>query len=100
VSFEKCQLDLSSFYKLDLKNTRFTDCQLRETDFIECDLTGSVFDNCDLTGAVFSSTKLGKVDFRTSFGYSINPELNQIKKAKFSLPGIKGLLDAHDIEID
>ncbi len=40
------------------------------------------------------------VDFRTSFNYSIDPQLNRIKKAKFSLPGIAGLLDKYDIVID
>jgi hypothetical protein len=37
---------------------------------------------------------------RTSFNYSINPELNRIKKAKFSMPAVVGLLDKYDIEIE
>jgi len=36
---------------------------------------------------------------RTAFNYSLNPELNKIKKAKFSLPAVVGLLDKYDIEI-
>jgi len=32
--------------------------------------------------------------------YSIDPELNKIKKARFSTQGIAGLLDKYDIEIE
>jgi uncharacterized protein YjbI with pentapeptide repeats len=63
-------------------------------------LTSSVFDNCDLARATFDQTILEKADFRTSYNYSIHPETNRIKKAKFSLSGIGGLLDRYDIEID
>jgi hypothetical protein len=43
---------------------------------------------------------LEKADFRTAFNYSINPETNRIKKAKFSKEGLNGLLDKYDIEIE
>ena len=69
-------------------------------DFTECDLTGAVFDNCDLLGAAFENTILKTADFRTSINYSINPDINQIKKAKFSLPAVIGLLDRYDIKIE
>jgi uncharacterized protein YjbI with pentapeptide repeats len=80
--------------------TRFKNCELKETDFTECDLMNSIFERCDLMDAKFENTVLEKVDFRTSFNYSINPEINKIKKAKFSLSAIAGLLDKYDIEID
>jgi len=48
---------------------------------------------------VFENTILEKVDFSTSFNYSIDPEMNKIKKAKFSLPEVIGLLNKYDIEI-
>ena len=48
VSFDQCQLTLSSFYKRKLKNTIFKKSTLQEVDFTEADLTGSVFDHCDL----------------------------------------------------
>ncbi|GEM_PF-5150870 len=44
-----------------------------------------------------------KTDIEKEFlpiDYSINPETNKIKKAKFSLLGIPGLLDRYDIEIE
>lgn len=99
-SFEGCQLNHSSFYKLKIKNTIFSNSQLRETDFVETDLTSATFNNCDLLQANFDQTILEKSDFRNSFNYSINPEINKIKKAKFSISGIPGLLDQHDIIIE
>ena len=55
---------------------------------------------CDLTDTKFENTVIEKADFRTSFNYSIDPYLNRIKKAKFSLTNITGLLDKYDIEIE
>ena len=40
------------------------------------------------------------VDFRSSFNYSIDPSLNRIKKARFAISGLPGLLDKFDIEIE
>lgn len=99
-SVDGCSLNHSSFYKRKLKNIILKNAQLQESDFTECDLTAAVFDNCDLTGATFDRTILEKADFRTSYNYSIDPEINQIKKAKFSLSQIAGLLTKYTIEID
>lgn len=100
VYFEHCVLNHSSFYKLNLKKMIFKKSKLHEVDFTEADLTGAVFQDCDLAAAVFDHTILEKVDFRTSCNYSIDPELNKIKKAKFSLQEVAGLLHKYDIEID
>lgn len=100
VDFEDCTLNFSSFYKLTIKKTRFKNCSLHEVDFTETDLTSSVFDNCDFNNAHFENTILEKVDLRTSYHYSIDPELNRVKKAKFSMAGIVGLLAKYDIEIE
>ncbi|HUZ61183.1 MAG TPA: hypothetical protein VMU83_20575 [Hanamia sp.] len=35
-------------------------------------------------------TNLEKADFRSAFNYSIDPELNEIKKAKFSSDELSG----------
>ena len=100
LSFDNCQLNLSSFYKLKLKRTSFKNSVLHEVDFTEADISESVFDNCDLAKAVFENTNLEKADLRTSFNYSINPDINRIKKAKFSVSGIAGLLSKYDIVIE
>lgn len=92
-------LNFASFYKLKLKEICFDDCKLVETDFTEADLTGASFADCDLSGAVFERTVLERADFRTARQYVIRPETNRIKKAKFSMSGLSGLLQQYDIEI-
>ncbi len=99
VDFDKCVLDHSSFYQRQLKKTAFKNSSLREVDFTEADLSNALFANCDLASATFENTILEKVDFHTSYNYSIDPELNRIKKARFSAAGVIGLLDKYDIEI-
>jgi uncharacterized protein YjbI with pentapeptide repeats len=100
ITVEHCTLNLSSFYKMNLKKTTFKHSSLQEVDFTESNLTGSLFDHCDLMRTTFKNTILEKVDFRTSYNYSIDPELNRLKKAKFSTAGVVGLLDKYDIDID
>jgi fluoroquinolone resistance protein len=108
VYFEGCTLNYASFSNVDvdlkkrtkLKHTIFRNSLLQEVDFTQCDLSYVIFDNCDLIGAIFEDTILEKADFRTAFNYSIDPELNRIKKAKFSRSGLAGLLDKYDLEID
>ena len=90
----------SSFNKTKLKNTVFENSQLHETDFTECVLTNSVFDNCDLTRATFGNSNLEKVDFKTAYNFTVDPEFNRIKKAKFSIENISGLLRKYDIIIE
>lgn len=99
LGFDDCTLNDSSFYKVKVKHTSFKDSQLREVDFTGSDLTGSVFDNCDLARAVFENTVVEEVDFRTSFNYSLDPERNRVKGAKFSLFGVIGLLDKYEIDV-
>jgi uncharacterized protein YjbI with pentapeptide repeats len=100
VAFENCILNLASFYGLKIKGTQFKDCVLHEADFSTADLTSAKFENCDLRGAQFENCILERADFRAAYNYSFDPELNRIKKAKFSRMGIAGLLDKYDIEIE
>ncbi|MCW3103152.1 MAG: pentapeptide repeat-containing protein [Bacteroidetes bacterium] len=98
--FENCILNLSSFYRMKIKKTKFSRCSMHEVDLSGADLSGAIFDNCDLAKAKFENTILERADLRTSWNYSIDPEINKIKKAKFSKQGIAGLLDKYDIEIE
>jgi fluoroquinolone resistance protein len=97
--FSDCLLNLASFYKLKLKGTKFRNCKFTEADLTEADLSASLFDNCDLSGTIFANTILEKADFRTAFNYSIDPSANRVKKARFSMAGLPGLLDKYGIEI-
>lgn len=99
-SFEDCQLNLASFYRLKLIKTSIKNCSMKEVDFTGADFSNSTFHNCDFAQATFEGTSLEKADLRSSFHYSIDPERNKIKKAKFSLAGLGGLLDKYGIVID
>jgi uncharacterized protein YjbI with pentapeptide repeats len=100
VSFENCQLNLSSFFRLKMSGTQFVDCEMHEVDFTDSNLSKSNFQNCDLSGATFEKTNLEKADFRTSYNYSIHPEINKLKQAKFSMPAVVGLLHHFGIVIE
>lgn len=98
--FEKSLLNQSVFFQLKLKNTNFIHCQMHEVDFTEADLSGDVFEMCDLAGAIFDRTQLEKADLRTSFNFNISPLRNQLKKARFSVDGLPGLLHDWDLVIE
>jgi uncharacterized protein YjbI with pentapeptide repeats len=100
ISFDHCNLSHASFFRTKMKNTTFQHSRLHEVDFSDCDLTLSVFDACDLAHAKFENSILEKVDFRTAINYFFDPEINRIKKARFSSLGVAGLLRKYDIEID
>ena len=68
-------------------------------DFAEAILNEAVFSICNLLGATFDRTNLEKVDFRTATNFSIDPENNQIRKAKFTVDGLVGLVQKYDLKI-
>ena len=82
-----------------MPKTKFNSCSLKEANFTNSDLSVSVFDNCNLDNAIFNDTQLKEVNFLTAYNYKIDPEFNPMKKAKFSVQGIAGLLDKYDIKI-
>ncbi|UII77334.1 pentapeptide repeat-containing protein [Flagellimonas sp. HMM57] len=99
VQFDNCNLHLTSFYQVGLKGTLFSGCSLLETDFTGTDLTSAKLQNCNLEKAIFFQTILEGADLSTSFNYTIDPEKNQLKKAKFSKNGLSGLLKKYEIKI-
>lgn len=100
VGFQNCHLDYSSFYQTKLKKTRFEGCSIKEADFGEADLSLAIFSNCDLMGSSFFRTNLEKTDFLTAINYAFDPEQNKIKKARFSMEGLVGLLAKYDILVE
>lgn len=99
VKFENCLLNLSSFFQLNLKKTIFQNSSLHEVDFTETDLTQAKFTQCDLAYAIFDNTNLEAADLSTATNYTIDIEKNNIKKAKFALTEIGGLLTKYNITI-
>ncbi len=59
-----------------------------------------IFTNSDLSNIIFVECEFVECDLRRSFNLSIDPELNRIRRAKFSAEGITGLLDKYDLTID
>ena len=100
VTFENCTLNLASFFKMDIAGTLFKNCSLHEADFTESNLQEAVFDDCDLQDAVFERTNLQRADFSSAYNYSINPEINPLENARFSLSGLPGLLQKYNIQIE
>ncbi len=100
LNFKKCQLNISSFYQLKLIGITFDNCKLIEVDFTETNLTKSIFRNCDLSDALFDSTILVNSDFRTAINFTLDPDKNKLKNAKFSRNNIHGLLTKHQIIIE
>lgn len=100
VSFTDCVLDYSAFQQKKMKKTIFRNTSMKETHFSGNDLSESVFDRCDLTEALFQDNNLEKADFRSALNYFISPNQNKLKKARFSIHGLPGLLSEWDLVIE
>jgi uncharacterized protein YjbI with pentapeptide repeats len=99
VNFQDCTLDYASFANKKMQKTKFNGSSLKEVTFIGTDLTNASFENCNVERAIFNDSILNAADFSSAFNYSIDPEFNSMKKARFSSEGIAGLLDKYDIKI-
>lgn len=100
VHFDHCQLRYASFAGRVMPATRFAHCHLEEADFADADLTEAVFQDCVLTGAVFQNTRLPGADFTTATGFVIDPETNPLQKARFTLPGLLGLVARYELVVE
>jgi uncharacterized protein YjbI with pentapeptide repeats len=98
-SFDTCQLDFASFYQLKLPKTHFKNCSLQEVDFVETDLRQAIFEHCNLARAIFDFSDLQKADFSTASNFSINPNKNKLKGAKFDKAHLAGLLASFRLNI-
>lgn len=99
-TFDECNLDYAIFIKKSMKGFLFRKSSLKAAIFENCTLSNAIFDNCDLTGTTFVQNNLQQADFRTASGYIIDINQNKIKGGKFSYPGIIGLLDSYQIDIE
>jgi len=99
LQFYKCVLNYSSFFGLCLREIIIVECNAEEVDFREADCTNATFTHTDFTKSLFSKTNLTKADFTEATNYNIDVFLNEIKKAKFSLPEATSLLRSLDIEL-
>lgn len=84
---------------LYLREIIMTECKAHEVDFREANCMEGNFSHTDFTGSLFNHTNLHKADFSEASNYDINVLLNEVKKAKFSLPEAVNLLKGFDIEL-
>ena len=99
VSFDHCVLDFASFANKKMPKTKFGGSSMREVSFVGTKLKQSTFEKCDLSGAIFNDCDLSECNFTTATNFQIDPQSNMLKKARFSLQGIPGLLEKYDIKI-
>jgi uncharacterized protein YjbI with pentapeptide repeats len=97
--FQGCMMNYSSFLGLNLQGVNFVGCTLLEVDFSEIDLRKADFSDSDLERAIFRNSDIREADFSKARNYTLSPQLNKIKGAKFSLPEAMSLLYSMDIDL-
>jgi fluoroquinolone resistance protein len=119
--FIGCNLSLPKLEGCRFQDARFIDCKIVGVEFFKCDKTffSACFENCllhycnfsdlNMKNALFRGSKLREnyftntclngADFSTATQYAIDPQTNKIKKARFSIPEVIGLLHGFDITI-
>ena len=100
IKFYKSALNHSTFIGLKLKGLEVLNCTAVNVDFREADFSQADFSGSDLSDSLFLHTNLAGADLSQARNYSINPGLNNIKKARFSLPEAMSLLYNMDIILD
>lgn len=99
MAFEKTLLDMCNFSSMKLKGISFDQCLIRESRFVQTFLQEANFQGCDLEHTLFHQCDLEKADFTGAKNYSIDPAINKIKSAIFSLPEAISLLKNLGIEL-
>lgn len=97
--FRNSSLDYSFFVGMNLTEIKMIHCTAKEVYFDRAIICEGDFDGTDLERAIFTNCDLTKTDFSNAQNYSINPTLNIISQAKFSMPEALALIYALDIEI-
>ena len=100
IDFKNSLITDCIFSSLPLKDKDFINCQIKNSDFYQTNLTGSNFSGSNLKDSIFENTNLSKTNFKEAQNYSINPLINKIKDAQFSMPDAITLLKPLGIKID
>jgi fluoroquinolone resistance protein len=97
IGFERCAISHSTFIGLGLRRVEIVDCVARDADFAEADLTQANCAGTDFKDSRFLHTDLTEADFTGATNYAIAPNLNVLRKTRFSLPEAMSLLYGLDI---
>lgn len=98
--FYSCNLSHSSFYGLELSNLLIEECKAHDIDFRDANLSHASFAESDLLNSLFLHTNLNSANFTNAINYTIDPNENRIKRARFSFPDVLTLLNYFDIIIE
>ncbi len=99
IGFRDCDVSYATFIGLDLKKLVMTRCIAKDVDFSDANLTQASCAETDFFESRFVHTNLTEADFTHARNYAIDPSLNILKKAKFSLPEAIALLRGLNIEL-
>jgi uncharacterized protein YjbI with pentapeptide repeats len=97
--FDNCLLKHASFYQVNLQNCTFLNCDLEGADFTEAKAKGISFYGSNLLTVVFDRTDLRAVNFIETKNLQLEPQNNQIEKAKFQAAQLEGLLLKYQLDI-
>jgi len=98
--FYRSDVSDSSFYGLDLTGIIIEECKAHNVDLRAGDFSNASFIQTDFDGSLFMNSKLHSADFTDAINYNIDPNHNDIRKAKFTMPDVVNLLHRFDIEIN
>lgn len=99
IGFANCTLSHSTFIGLRLRGLQLVESVATNVDFREADLARANFANTDLRNSLFINTDLSGADLSRARHYTIAPQQNKLKQAKFSLPEAMSLLYNLDITL-
>ncbi len=88
-NFSGLSMKKSVFRLCTIKDSSFQDAFLQDADFSESIFSDTLFHNCDLQKASFYKAR----------GYAIDPRVNKIQKAIFSVPDVLALVENFGIII-
>ncbi len=92
IAFGKCVISDSTFARMDLHGIALAECVAHDCDFLGANLSGGVFRGTDFARSRFAQTDLSSADFCGATRYLIDPTMNRVKGATFSLPEAVSLL--------
>jgi uncharacterized protein YjbI with pentapeptide repeats len=98
-NFKNCQMKHVSFYQVNIQNCNFEYCDLEGADFTEAKAKDSSFFGSNLLHVIFEHTDLRAVNFVETKNLQLDPQNNQIEKAKFQVAQLEGLLLKYQLDI-
>ena len=72
---------------------------MKAVNFSSTELNSSIFSESNLEDALFNQTNLTSANLISALNFNIDPELNKLKNASFSVHSLIGLLRKHGIKV-